>query len=374
MLYKISQLTEFRNNFIEEVEQAAVGVTNSLVFKKNWLHPFPITNPSKAQVLSISGANIFSARCGDKLSQNLTDIKHTDLPMLSNSKMFLDLILEVTDGDVETLAIALAFPLEQTIRGKKMDGKLIKPTKEHLLVDLIGKEVGKEIENYFLEKLNRRLDVVVCNNSVALGFVGLALNKSGGYKQTAVGIIGSGLNFGFYEGPDLFVNLEAGNFDKFEQTHSGEVIDALSQNFNQQLFEKETSAAYLYKHFNVVLREEGFSGHVNSTKELSQILENGDKDSREYKVACKIFERSASLVATQISGLHQVMINHHNLKFEDPIQLVVEGELFWSGYKFEEMIADYLDRIYGDVDEDFNIEIKKLENMNLSGAMMMLEE
>jgi hexokinase len=374
MLYKIPQLIEFRNNFVEEVEQAAVGVTNSLVFQKNWLKPFRIKDSSKAQILSISGANIFSARCLDTLDKDLIEIKQTDLPMLSNAKMFLDIILDITDADTEVLAISLAFPLEQTIRGKKMDGKLIKATKEHLLIDLIGKEIGKEIEQYFVHKLDRKLDVVVCNNSIALGFIGLALNQSGGYKQTAVGIIGSGLNFGFYEGSDLFVNLEAGNFDKFESTHSGDVIDSLSQNYGQQLFEKETSAAYLYKHFNVTIREEGFLQHVSSTKELSQILAGGVSDSRDYKIASKIFERSASLVATQISGLHQVLINHHNLQFEDPIQLIVEGELFWNGFKYEEMIADYLDRIYGDVDEDFNIEIKKLENMNLLGASMLLEE
>ena len=70
--------------------------------------------------------------------------------------------------------------------------------------------------------------------------------------------------------------------------------------------------------------------HLASTEELSKIAEKGNE------TAQKLLERSASLIACQIAGIYRYKCRE---RFQTvPYQFIMEGSLFWQGWKYKAMV------------------------------------
>jgi hexokinase len=85
-------------------------------------------------------------------------------------------------------------------------------------------------------------------------------------------VLGTGMNAGIIMDGQI-INLEAGNFDKFEYNQYTRQIDAKSHNPGKHLLEKETSGKYLYQHYNLITGKEAYQSTEEMDKDESEISE-----------------------------------------------------------------------------------------------------
>ena len=156
-------------------------------------------------------------------------------------KIFLNFIEKALRPDITYLALNFAYPMSPVSRDGYLDGNLIMGTKEHSFEGLVGKNIGETIEKYIFDTLKRKIHVAIANDTVCLLLSGLTQYRWNGLVG---GIVGTGLNFAIFLDEATIVNLEAANFDKFEQSPEGKLIDQASARPNSALFEKETSGGY----------------------------------------------------------------------------------------------------------------------------------
>jgi hexokinase len=342
MHYSLSQLYTFSQSLTQEIKQAQKGIKNSLAFSRNILPTKNLVNFNENfQIIMMGGSHLESALMNFKSKSNLkiSNFKETTLPKLENKELVCQIFLDHLEENVSVVCLNFAYPMKAILRDNLLDGVLISSPKEHKFEGLLNQTVGLELEKFVEAKTGRKIKVTVCNDTVALGLASVDYDYNFDYQNTVVGIVGTGYNFGFFEKKDVFVNLESGNFDKFEQSQTGKTIDSESTNPGKQLLEKEVGGAYLNKHFNLIT-----GNNLKNTQQLSKLAELnlGEKDGLR---ALELIERASSLVAMQILALYnfkkELSLNQENFR----ILILLEGSLFWKGYKFYEFTVETLSRL-----------------------------
>lgn len=318
-------LKTITNNFFQELINAEKGKNSSLAFirypiPKNF---FPIKEKAY-QEISVGGSIIKSQIIVNKktVRKKVEKINHFFL----TKKDLFEIIKKHINNKIKLIVLNLAFPLKPILRKNLLDGKLIKTTKEHQLKDLVGKLVGEELEKYFYQKERKNIKTTVVNDVIFLLLKSLEKNL---YPLSVIaGVVGTGTNFGFFLEETVAINLESGNFDKFQLSKTGLIIDKNSKNPGGQLFEKEVAGAYLYQHYNLITKR-----NIQSTQELSQLAKEGDF------IAQKLINRSAFLIACQIAGIYRFKkLKNPNLK----PKLIIEGSLFKKGWQYEKTVKNTL--------------------------------
>ena len=363
MRYTVTELREFSKNFTEELLQASKGAQNSLLFAKNSLPKVNFVQQNQEfQVIMIGGSHLESATA--RINQNkvlLTEFYQYDIPKLTTKEMFLQTVSKAVNPETKLICINFAFPIRPIFREKKLDGVLLRGPKGHDFEGLIGLEVGLEVEKYILENLKQKVDIILANDTVALGLATKEFNDFT-WENSVVGIVGTGTNFGIFESQDTFINIESGNFNKFKQSESGKIIDLESSNALHQWFEKEVGGEYLVKHFNLDAKLDGLDFELESSKELGNILED-IKHPCQHIVA-DIFSRSSQLIAAQIYGIWEYKNLNSRLQEGQKLMLLMEGSLYWKGFEYSQKVDFYLKQL-GLTPQ--NYEIRFLENMGLKG-------
>ncbi len=327
-----------RDNFVDELRRATAGQKTSLPFIKS---PLPqktgVAGGEIFQVMVLGGSIFKSALVKKNNRQtHVISVKSENISPIKNQSMLFALFAEHLDPKVSTLAINFAFGLKPTLRNGLLDGQW-QPTmdsKEFFFENLAGKLIGEELEKYLLETKRYRIRVTIANDTICLllsTLDKLALPRS--YKSYYVaGVIGSGINFAFFLDENTAVNLESGNFNRFEQSPAGKAIDRNSNAPGKHLFEKEVTGAYLYRHYNLQIKDDKHC--LSSTKELSAVAKNADN--LHFRLAQQLLKHSASLVACQVAGIYLYLNKPPQLNF------IIEGSLFWDGYRYREYINNYL--------------------------------
>jgi hexokinase len=322
-------LATIAKNFCYELERAKNGHKTSLPFIRHHLSLKPKVQTDEVfQVLRIGGSiyqNALVKRANDKI----VIVKSTQkpLPVFTSESVFLSFIEKVLDKNVDHLALNFAYPVKPISRNGYLDGKLIMGTKEHSFEGMAGKLVGETIERHVQDKFKRTIHVALANDTVCLLLSGLTQFRSEGLIG---GIIGTGLNFALFLDEETIVNLEAANFDKFPQSAEGRIIDKASARPKSALIEKEVAGGYLYQHFNLRLHKEGLDfPEIKSTKEMDAVA---------FKelplvslLAREVSDHSSSLVSCQIAGIAQFL--------KRDIVCVIEGSLFWKGWRYKENVG-----------------------------------
>lgn len=357
LLYSIETLTEITHNFTKELEKADNGHKTSLFYHKTPLPKNSLINQDIVQVIAIGGSFYTSARVSKTATSFvILDFKNGNLPIFTTKKVFCDFFETLLDSSVHYVGLNFAYPLKTVVRDEHLDGILSDATKEHRFDNLIGHTVGEELEECILKKTGRKITVSVGNDIICLLLAGM---KDHTAQPLVAGVLGTGLNFALLQNHSTLINLESGNFDIFPQSFSGQEIDKASSSPHTYLFEKETSGAYLYKHFNIITKKLNPSyPQLNSTKELDSL---STKKTPEGKLAQDILEHSAQLVACQIAGIYQYM---HKKK----LTLIMEGSLFWKGQNYKNLVQKYI-RLLG-VDLQ-NIQFVHIKNSNIVGAAQL---
>lgn len=353
----IEQLKIIANNFTQELQNAQGGKKTSLGFIIHELSPSPIVKDGEIfEVLVIGGTvgEIATLKKNGKAIQILD--KKKERLSFKNEKAFLDFVNSRLPNNINTVGLNLANALKPIFENGRLDGVLLEVSKEGKFHSLIGKQIGKEIENYVLAKRNKKITVTVANDTVCLLTSGLTEFSE---EELVGGIVGTGLNFAFFLSKNKLVNLESKNFDKFLQTNTGKMVDKESSQPDLNLFEKETAGAYLYKHFNFILKENGIVfPYITSTEELDRISRINIPQISE--IAQSLIKRSAQFVACQIAGI--ISFKQTNMSF------VMEGSLFWKGNNYKETVEKMVKQLIA----LYKVDFVEIENSAILGAAKLI--
>ena len=356
--YSIEDLKKIRGNLTLEFTKASKGEKTSLTFAKHSITNNRIKNIHTMQVIVIGGSNIVSALLKIKDNEITIESKIKDeLPILKDRETVLSLVKKYLLPNMNWMGVNFAYPLSPLVRNNIIDGTLIKGTKDHTMSDLIGKPVGEELEHFLNGNNKNEIKIALANDTICLIMAG---KNKWPLNTLAGGVVGTGFNFGFILDEKTVVNLESGNFNNFNPTDTGKLIDEESNNRGYQLFEKEVSGAYLYRHYNLYAEKYSLSlKNLTSTKELNDLAQT---DSTEAEYAQLLFDRSASLVATHLSAIY-------DFKNNNDLNILIEGSLYWQGYNFESSVHRYLKQL--DVDMD-KVTINHIDDSYIYGAARLI--
>lgn len=354
----LKDLEIISKNFLAEIQKSYKGNKTSLRFISHKLSSTPLVKENENFQVMVVGGSILKKALLKKTESTIKILKIENEKNIyfDNENDFLDLISQELYPKIETLALNFAYPLKPVLQNKKMDGTLISSTKGANLHDLVGKKIGKEIEDFVLKKLKRNIKVAVANDTVCLMLSGLTKFN---WDKLACGIVGTGMNFALFTDSNHLVNLEAAGFNKFAQTPEGKIADRQSNNPGKSLFEKETAGRYLYEHFNIILKEKNISfPAIKSTEELNRLsLKNAPVISA---IAKNLIRKSAQFVACQIVGITE--FKKQNMIF------IMEGSLFWKGNNYRETVIETVGKLVPEYKADF----VEIENSAILGAAKLV--
>lgn len=359
----IQSLQTIRQNFTAELEKSQAGEKTSLPFIINQLPAQPLVKDGESFYVLVIGGSIYQyARCKKKQGQIIIEEKEAGVnPPFISAANFFHFIEEMIPNDVHYVALNFAYPLEPVFsKDIKLDGRLIRGTKEYTFDGLIGKVIGEEIERYLLETRQQNVIVSVANDTICELLSGLSnVNKP---DYLACGIVGTGVNFAYFIDPTHAVNLEAANFDKFPQSKYGNLIDKTSQHPGTALLEKETSGGYLYQHFNIFAKEKGINIELSSSKDLDEYAKKCDihGDMEACRFAFELLDHSAALIAAEIAGI----VAHK----KSDMNFIMAGSLFWKGFSYKETVSRYVKELV----PDYTVTFIAVESCEIYGAARLI--
>ena len=354
----LAQLKIIKNNFVYELQDAYAGKKTSLPFIVHQLPSSSLVKDGEVFEVLVIGGSVWKKAFLKKTKNGIEFIKkQAEQPVnLKNQQDFLAFIENELPDEITTLALNFAIPMEPVFENGRLDGIVLSVPKEGKLQGLIGKKVGAEIEKYIFEKQKRRIKASVANDTLSLVLSGLTKYR---WNQFVAGIVGTGVNFAFFLNEEKIANLESANFDKFTLTQEARIIDKESREPNIHLFEKETAGAYLYKHFNIVLKENRIDyPSIASTEELDSVSRKNLPQVSD--IAKKLIKRSAQLVACQIAGITE-------FKQKDMV-FNMEGSLFWKGNGYKEMVEKTVRQLV----PEYNVTFVKIKDSGILGAAKLV--
>lgn len=354
-LIAIPNYQQVREAFAEELSHAFKGNMSSISYLQHKLPERPLIQKGIVQGIVIGGTNYITT-IEDVLSdgkRNTLDLKTGILPNLKDKGTLLSFLKEHVSNQALAVGINFGFPLEPVLGPHgELDGKLIEPTKEHAFDGLIGSTIGDLVREAF----ERDIPVSVANDTVCL-------TLAGNDDEDGSMIAGTGFNIGLRQAGNIVVNLEAGNFDKFEPSEAIVAVDTFSDMPGKQLFEKIISGKYLAEVFNIKAEKMGLIiPKLTTSQELSALSQEED-DGDANNIARKLLERSAFLVAAALAGVYDFTDRPQSLT------IIGEGSLLWRGWRYTENIEKQLGKL--GVPKNA-IRIKHVQDSSIRGAIGLL--
>ncbi len=350
------QIKKIRDNFIEELNLSERKNKTSLPFIIN---PLPskkiVKNEEVFQAIVVGGSMGKIAKLKNNTNGlEILSTEEKEQPRFDSYEIFMEYLENQLHVDTKILAVDFAFPLSPILEDGILDGILLRGTKEHLFHGLVGKKIGEEISNYFLKKRGQKILVSCANDTVCLLLSGLTKYSK---DNLACGILGTGMNAAFFLDENKCVNLESASFDKFPKSPEGEIIDASSTQPGTALFEKEITGAYLYKHFNLIIKEKGIDFKpINSTLELKNLShENSGEVS---KIANELLDKSAAYISAQIAAISE-------FKKRDMV-FVMDGSFFWES-TYKKRVDEMIPRL-----TNYKIELVEIKNNTVLGPAQLV--
>ena len=346
-VFSSHKLKQISQQFQAEIEKASKKEVSSLAFEKNLLFKNRIKTKKEdlLQIIYIGGSHIESALINPKNQNQILNFKSEKISPLKNSQEFFELIAKYYTPKANFLNLNLAAHLKSIYRKDILDAVLIKNHLEHNLQDLVGKHVGLEVEKYLKQKFNKKITVSSSNNLVSLGFLAKE-DKEFESSHTITGVIASGLNFGFYQDNETFINLESGKF----KLENEEIAEFFASNNLHNQFNKQA------KFLNLKIE-------LKKKEDFERILKNPNKYSLEIgELAKKILQKSAQLVACQFYGIILYKFGQNPI-LKHKIKLLLEGSLFWDNKIYKETFLKTL--------EELGLENQKLEIIRIKHGFIL---
>jgi len=359
-LIQVDDLTRYAKLFQHELIAALHNQTSSLPTILNPVHKMLPTSGFGVAV-SVGGTNgyVSAFRITKKGEIKFLNRKMFFLPEQTNKDSLFHLITKnifaVTPGRKKNfpIGIGFAYPLKPLLHHRYIDGELLFMSKGRNITGLVGKKVGQEYHKFLIKEYKIDTTVAVANDAICL--------LLGGDGIDASGIIGTGLNFAYWEkrtniAPlklgelhnfvqgDIAINIEAKNFDKIAGTKLREIVDRESDDRGYSLAEKEAAGAYLYRIFNA--GKEKIVGKdfpdLSSSDQLNDIITNAFPHStaKAQRFAERIFHRSAQIVAIELCGIFMKLGKTGGI-----VPVVMEGGIFWKAKNYPALVNLYINMI-----------------------------
>jgi hexokinase len=355
IIFSAEKVSAVRNSLLNELRTAASGVKASLAFARHNI-PGKETTLEKTRVIVVGGTNLVSAVAAKDIGGVITfhDRAEEKLPVFADAKTLYRVIEKYIDHETGHAALNFAYPLAPFTRDERLDGILIRGTKEHTFNDLIAKPVGGTLEKMLFKTKGAAVKISTANDTVCLVLAGSPLYPP---NTLAGGVIGTGFNFGFFLNEHELVNLESGNFSNFIPSDTCRRIDSGSVNPGGQLYEKEVSGAYLHLHYNYFLESLSCKFKpLSKGSEVSAAAQTGDE------TAAALLEKSASLAAAEIAAIWE-------FKEKQKLNLIIEGSLYWKGFGYGGFVNQYLEQLNV---PSASVNITGIEESSLAGAAAMI--
>lgn len=312
----------------EEIRRAAAGEKTSFPFLRNRLPEHSLVTPGEAFQVLVIGGSVGKTALLRKEARGVTLLKTSvaQLPLFQTADVFYDFAASQINPDVHHIALNFAYPLKPRFRAGRLDGILVAGMKEHAFTGLVGRPIGEALEERFPNH-----HVTSANDTICLLLAGLGQGEDIDPESLACGVVGTGVNFAYFETPTEAINLEAANFTTFPRNEEDRLVDEASLRPGTAWFEKATSGAYLHQHFNLRMRKLGLSfPQLTSTEALDEVLTGADSEAA--LVARSLLNRSAALIASQIAGIT-------NYK-QRAMTFLLEGSLFWKGSGYQQGVEE----------------------------------
>lgn len=365
-----NQLQLLAKQFQREIIGALSNQRSSLPTILNPVHRMS-PKPGIGVAASIGGTNgyVSAFRISKKGEISFQNKIFFAIPLKTNMNELFQLITKHVLSSIKnrksfTIGVDFAHPLKPVLNDGIIDGELVSVTKGRTIEGLVTKLVGKEYHEFIKKEYGIDATVNVVNDTVAL--------LLGGDGADIAGIVGTGVNFAYWEkrlsiAPlklaqlpgfsqgELAVNLESANFDKIPLTKLGKIVDKKSDRPGYTLAEKEAAGAYLYQIFNAgkdALLGKKFP-FLTDTNQLNGILTGAYKypsritkntKGMAEKFAQRIFHRSAQIVAIELSGILMKLG-----KTKGIVTIVMEGGIFWKAYNYPALVNLYTNMILPEV-------------------------
>lgn len=353
----LSTLNQITNNFTHELAESENGEKTSLAFIKNTIPSFSLVKEGETfQVLVIGGTNFRSALVKKNNNQiEILSISAEVLPIMATKQIFIDFIESKLTPDIRVVAINFANAIQPIFEKGRLDGTLLFASKEHAYEGLYNEKICQTLEDYFLKR-DRKIIFSITNDTICLLLSGLTQHNE---INLGAGIVGTGINFALFLDKTTLINTEAGSFDKFPQTKSGQQIDRMSLKPNEHIFEKEIAGGYLYQHFNILIKEKHIQTPLlDSTEALSELAVS-KKDFPERNLARELLIRSAQFASCVIAGIA-------NFKKQD-MTFVMQGSLFWKGYQYRKTVLQTVKDL-----THYKVTFVDIENSDILGAAKLV--
>lgn len=385
------QLKGIAHAFREKVEEGLNKNNAEIQCIPTFILPKATDVKGKALVLDLGGTNYRVAIVDFSTEKPIIypnngwkkDMSIMKSPGYTREELFkelADLIVEIKREEEMPIGYCFSYPTESIPGG---DARLLRWTKGVDIREMVGQFVGKPLLDYLNEKNKIRFTgVKVLNDTIASLFAGLT-DKS--YDAYIGLIVGTGTNMATFIPSDKItkldpechvqglipVNLESGNFYPPFLTAVDDTVDATSDSFGKQRFEKAVSGMYLGDILKAAFPLEEFEEKFDARK-LTAIMNYPDIHKDIYvQVAHWIYNRSAQLVAASLAGLIALLKSYN--RDIHRVCLIAEGSLFWSESRKDKnyniLVMEKLQELLRELElEDVEVHINSMDNANLIGT------
>lgn len=346
-------------NIVNELQAGKQQQPTSYAYIPHQFSSHPIVQPGELfQVLVIGGSVYKSALVRkDEKGLHIESMEDGQQPVFDTEETFLKFVLEKTNPTIKVMGMNFAYALDPVFEKGRLDGIMVGGNmKDNAFAGLENKPLCSTIEAYILAQRGQQIVASAANDTICLLLSGLTQYD---WDQVAAGIVGTGMNFALFQDRETMVNLESAHFDKFELTPEGKLVDDESPNKGRALTEKEVAGAYLHKLFNAGLKLRGIQHEaLTSTEQIDNIAENDTGEAGKF--ANELIDRSVGLVSAQISGITQFLGRD--------TAFVMEGSLFWKGYKYREKV----ERLVRQIIPNYNVSYIHIPDSGIFGGAKLV--
>jgi hexokinase len=416
MFHKQVDMEKAYHHFLDEMDKGLNGEKSSLQMIPTFIesnNEIPVNK--KVIVLDAGGTNFRVAliHFDDNKKVVIDEFKKYPMPgskgYLSLDQFFDTIADAVGDLVEKSDKIGFCFSYPTEILPNK-DGRLIKWAKEVQAPDVEGQLIGKTLLERFKSRgFEKKLSVVVLNDTVATLLTGKASSPERNYDGYLGFILGTGLNSCYSESNDLIhkldamhidgthrqiINIESGTFAVTERGDIDKILDSKTAAPGSFYLEKMTSGAYfgalvsevLYEAeksdlFTAAFNKELIKAGALSTRDVNEFLQNPfrkgnvlseicteyDNSNREilYYLIDSMLERAAKLIAINMACIIlKSDMGHSPVR---PMCLTVDGTTFYAYHKFQYRVEKYLNNfLTGERTRYFDI--VRVEDAPLIGA------
>lgn len=345
-------------NFLSDMEKSSQGEKTSLRWIVNNLPQEKTLRDGKIIQVLVIGGTICRSALVQKINNQpkVLHIKYVTKPVFPTKEIFLEFVSSVIEKDIDTVVINSGDTIAPILENGLIDGILVEPDKENKLEGLKGEKLGQEIMKYFFDIEKKNILVSIVNDTICLLLCGLTKYSS---ENLAAGIVGTGINTAIFLDGYTAINLESGGFGNFALSDAGKYVNDHAEGKGEFLFQKETSGAYLFMHFNYFLSKKNIVyPPISKTVELSELAEKNIPEVSD--IAQNVLEYSASLFATQIAGITSFL--------QKDMTFLIEGSLFWLGRGYKRKVEE----VTRALEPNFSVNFAKIAESDIVGGAKVL--